>query len=340
MLKILQARLQQYVNCELPDVQAGFRKGRGTRDQIANICWITEKAREFQTSIYFCFIDYAKSSDCVDHNKLWKILKEMEKPDHLTCLLRNLYAGQEATVRTGHGTTDWFQIKRGVLRQGCILSPWLFNLYAEYIMRNAWLDKAQAGIKIARRNITNLRYKDDTTLMAESKKELKSLLMKVKEESEKVGLKLNIQKTKIMTSGPITSWQTDGETIETVRNFILGGSKISADGDCSHEIKRCLLLGRKAMTNLDSILNSRDITLSTKVHLVKTMVFPVVMYGCASWTIKKAEHQRIDAFELWCWRRFLRVPWTARRSNQSILMEISPEYSLEGLRLKLQYFGH
>ena len=186
MLKILQARLQQYVNCELPDVQAGFRKGRGTRDQIANICWITEKAREFQTSIYFCFIDYAKSSDCVDHNKLWKILKEMEKPDHLTCLLRNLYAGQEATVRTGHGTTDWFQIKRGVLRQGCILSPWLFNLYAEYIMRNAWLDKAQAGIKIARRNITNLRYKDDTTLMAESKKKLKSLLMKVKEESEKL----------------------------------------------------------------------------------------------------------------------------------------------------------
>ena len=177
--------------------------------------------------------------------------------------------------------------------------------------------------------------------MAESKKELKSLLMKVKEESEKVGLKLNFQKTKIMASGPITSWQIDGETVETVSDFIFWGSKITADGDCSHEIKRCLLLGRKVMINLDSILKSRDITLPKKVGLVKAMVFPVVMYGCESWTIKKAEFQ-IDAFELWCWRRLWRVPWTARRSNQSILKEISPEYSSEGLmlKLKLQYFGH
>ena len=204
MLKILQARLQKYVNCELPDVQAGFRKGRGIRDQIANIRWIIQKAREFQKNIYFCFIDYAKVFDCVDHHKLWRILKEMGIPDDLTCLLRNLYAGQEATVRTGCGTTDWFQIRKRV-RQGCILSPCLFNLYAEYIMRNAGLDEAQAGIKIAGRNIKNLRYVDDTTLMAESEKELKSLLMKVKEESEKVGLKLNIQKTKIMASSPITS---------------------------------------------------------------------------------------------------------------------------------------
>ena len=182
MLKILQARLQQYVNRELPDVQAGFRKGRRTRDQIANIRWIIEKAREFQKNIYFCFIDYAKAFDCVDHNKLWKILKEMEILDHLTCLLRNVYAGQEATVRTGHGTTEWFQIGKGV-HQGCILSPCLFNFYAEYIMRNAGLEETQAEIKIAGRNINNLRYAD-TTLMAESK-ELKSLLMKVKDESEK-----------------------------------------------------------------------------------------------------------------------------------------------------------
>ena len=202
---ILQARLQQYVNRELPDVQAGFRKGRGTRDQIANIRWIIEKAREFQKNIYFCFIDYTKGFDCVDQNKLWEILKDMGIPDHLTCLLRNLYAGQEATVRTGHGTTGWFQIRKGV-PQGCILSPCLFNLYAEYIMRNTGLEEAQAGIKITRRNIDNLRYADDTTLMAESEEELKSLLMKVKEESEKVGLKLNIQKMKIMASGPITSW--------------------------------------------------------------------------------------------------------------------------------------
>ena len=172
--------------------------------------------------------------------------------------------------------------------------------------------------------------------MAESEEELKSLLMKVKEESEKVGLKLNIQKTKIMASSPITSWQIDGETVETVTGFILGGSKITADGDCSHEIKKYLLLGRKAMTNLDSILKSRDITLSTKVCLVRAMVFPVVMYGCENWTIKKAEGQRINAFELWCWRRLLRVPLTARRSNQLILKEISPEYSLEGLMLKLK----
>ena len=184
-------------------------------------------------------------------------------PDHLTCLLRNLYADQEARVRTGHGTTDWFQIGKGVC-QGCILSPCLFNLYAEYIMRNAGLEEAQAGIKIVRRNINNLRYADDTTLLAESEEEVKSLLMKVKEESEKVGLKLDIQKTKIMASGPITSWEIDGETVETVSDFILRGSKITADGDCSHEIKRHLLLGRKAMTNLDNILKSRDITLPTK----------------------------------------------------------------------------
>ena len=172
-----------------------------------------EKAREFQKNIYFCFIGYAKAFDCVDHNKLWKILKEMGIPDHLPCFLRNLYAGQEATVRTGHGTTDWFQIGKGV-GQGCILSPYLFNFYAEYIMRNAGLEEAPAGIKISRRNINNLRYADDTTLMAESEEKLKSLLMKVKEESEKVGLKLNIQKTKIMASGPITSWEIDGETVE------------------------------------------------------------------------------------------------------------------------------
>ena len=195
-------------------------------------------------------------------------------------------------------------------------------------MRNAGLEEAQAGIKIARRNINNLRYADYTTLMAESEEELKSLLMKVKGESEKVGLKLNIQKTKIMAAGPITSWEIDGETVETVSDFILGGSKITADGDCSHEIKRCLLFGRKVMTNLDSILKSRDISLPTKVCLVKAMIFPVVMYGCESWTVKKAECRRIDDSELWCWRRLLRVPWTARRSNQSILKEINPGCSL------------
>ena len=211
-------------------------------------------------------------------------------------------------------------------------------------MRNAGLEETQAGIKIARRNINSLRYADDTTLMAKSEEELKSLLIKVKEESENVGLIVNIQKTKIMASGPITSWEIDAETVETVSDFIWGEgvSKITADVDCSYEIKRRLLLGRKVVTNLDSIFKSRDITLPTKVRLVKAMVFPVVMYGCESWTIKKAEHRRIDGFELWCWRRLLRVPWTVRRFNQSILKEISPEYSLEGLmlKLKLPFFGH
>ena len=202
-------------------------------------------------------------------------------------------------------------------------------------MRNAGLGEAQAGMKISRRNINNLRYADDTTLLAESK-ELKSLLMNVKEESDKVGLKLNIQKTKIMASGPIISWHIDGETVETVSDFMFLGSKITTDGDCSHEIKRRLLLGRKVMINLDSILKSRDITLLRKVHLIKAMVFAVVMYGCESWTIKKAECRRIDAFELWCWRRLLRVSWTARRSSQSILKEISPGISLEGMMLNLK----
>uniref|UniRef100_A0A670K5H4 ribonuclease H n=1 Tax=Podarcis muralis TaxID=64176 RepID=A0A670K5H4_PODMU len=340
-LKFYKAGLSSMWTENSQKLQAGFRRGRGTRDQIANMRWIMEKAREFQKDIYFCFIDYAKAFDCVDHSKLWQVLKEMGVPDHLICLLRNLYVGQEATVRTGYGTTDRFKIGKGV-RQGCILSPWLFNLYAEFIIRKAGLDESQAGIKIARRNINNLRYADDTTLMAESEEELKNLLMRVKEESAKYGLKLNIKKTKIMATGPITSWQIEGEEMEAVRDLTFLGSMITADGDSSHEIKRRLLLGRKAMANLGSILKIRDITLPTKVCIVKAMVFPVVMYGSESWTIKKADRRRIDAFELWCWRRLLRVPWTARRSNVSILKEISPECSLEGqiVKLRLQYFGH
>ena len=226
---------------------------------------------------------------------------------------------------TRHGTTNWFQIGKGVC-QGYILSPCLFKLYAEYIMRNARLDEPQAGIKMAGRNNNNLRYTNDITLMAESKEELKSLLMKMKE-SEKAGLKLNIQKTKIMASSPITLWQIDRETMETVTDFIMGGFKITVDGNISHEIKLHLLLGRKAMTNLDSILKNRDITLLTKVCLVKAVVFSIVMYGCESWTIK-TEHWRTVAFELWCWIRLLRVPWAPRKSNQSILKEMNPQYLL------------
>ena len=225
-------------------------------------------------------------------------------PDHLTCLWRNLYAGQEATVRTGHGTVDWFQIGKGVC-QGCILSPCLFNFYAEYIIRNAGLEEAQAGIKIAGRNINNLRYwylrchQIRHHSFGWKWRRTKEPLDESERGEEKVGIRLNIQKTKIMASGPITSWQIDGETVSD----FFWVSKITTDGDCSHEIKRCLLLGRKVMTNLDSILKSRDIALSTKVRLVKAMVFPLVMYGCESWNIKKAECWRIDGFELWCWRK-------------------------------------
>ena len=330
--------------------------------------------------------------------------------DHLTCLLRNLYAGQETTVRTRHRAMDWFKIRKGVC-QGCLLSPCLFNLYAEYIIQNTGLDESQTGIKIVRRNINNLTYADDTTLMGESKEELKSLLMRVKAVREKGVLKLSIQNIKIMASSPVTSWQIDWENAETVTDFIFLGSKITVDSDCSHEIKRHLLLGRKvkvkslshvwlfmtswtigssihgisrqeywselsypsgydlgsnsglphyrqtlyhlshqgspsgkkAMTNLDNVLKSRDITLPTKVHIVKSMVFPVVTYGRESWTIKNAERWRIDAFKPWCQhQRLLRIPWTARRSNKSILKEFNPEYSLERLILKLnlQSFGH
>ena len=224
----------------------------------------------------------------------------MRISDDLICLLRNLYAGQEGTVKTKHGTMNWFKIGKGV-RQGCILSSCLFNFYAEYIAQNAGLDESQARIKIDRRDINNLRYADVTTLMAESEEELKSLLMRVKEESEKPGLKLNIQKMKIIAPSPITSWQIEGENVEAVTDFIFLGSRITVDSDCSYEIKRHLLLGKKAMTNKDSVLKSRDITLLTKVHIVRAMVFPVFMCGCVSWTIKKAKHQRINASELRCW---------------------------------------
>ena len=266
-----------------------------------------------------------------------KFFKEMGIPDNLTSLTRNLYTGQEATVRTGHGTTDWFQIGKGV-HQNCI-----FTVYLTYMKSTSCETPGWMKHKLESRSLGEIPITSDMQitppLRQKSEEKLKSLL-KVKEESEKPGLKLNIQKTKIMASGPITSWQIDGEKMETVTDFIFSGSKITADGDCSHEIKRCLLLGRKAMASLDSVLKSRDITLLTKVH--KAVVFPAVMYGCENWTINKAEHCRIDTFELWCWGRLLRVPWTARRSNQSILKEISPGCSLEGLmlKLKLQYFVH
>ena len=286
----------------------------------------------------------------MDHNKLWKILRDgtTRLPDLPP---KNLSSRKEATVRTEHGTMNWFKIGKGVL-QGCIMSLCLFNLYAKYIMWNAGLDELQAGIKTARRNINNLRY-DDTTLRAKIEEELKGLLMIVNEDSEKAGLKLNIQKTKIIVSSPITSWQIEEKKWQQWQTIFFG-SKITVDGDCSHEIKKCLFLRRKAMTNLDSVLKSRDITLLKKIYIVKAMVFLVAMYRCENQIIKKAECWRIEAFELWCWRKLMKVPWTGRRSNQvsciagriftrwatretkkSCLMKVKEESEKVGLKLSI-----
>jgi len=341
MLKIIQRRLEPFLEREMPVTQAGFRKGRGTRDQIANLRWLMEKAREYQKEFYLCFIDYSKAFDCVDHEKLWSVLHEMGVPKHLIVLMKNLYTKQQASVKTDYGNTNWFNIGKGV-RQGCILSPYLFNLYAEHIMRKASIDEAAGGIKIGGRNINNLRYADDTTILAETVDDLQYLLRKVKEESAAAGLKLNMKKTFVMTNGPIQEFHIDNDQVEIVKEFIFLGSNINTDGNCSNEIKRRLLMGRRAMVSLDKLIKSKDVSLATKIKIIKTMVFPVTMYGCESWTIKQADRKKIDAFELWCWRRLLRVPWTEKRTNKSVLQEIKPECSLEAsmVKLKLSYFGH
>jgi hypothetical protein len=265
----------------------------------------------------------------------------MGVPKHLIILMKNLYTNQQASVKTDYGNTNWFNIGKGV-RQGCILSPYLFNLYAEHIMRKAGIDEAAGGIKIGGRNINNLRYADDTTILAETADDLQYLLRKVKEESAAAGLKLNMKKTFVMTNGPIQEFHIDNDQVEIVKEFIFLGSSINNDGSCSNEIKRRLLMGRKAMVSLDKLIKSKDVSLATKIKIIKTMVFPVTMYGCESWTIKQADRRKIDAFELWCWRRLLRVPWTEKRTNKSVLQEIKPECSLEAsmVKLKLSYFGH
>ena len=307
-----------------------------------SIPWAHIEVAVVEVNIYFCFIErlYAKAFDCVDHNKLWKILKEIRIPDHLTCLLRNLCAGQEATVGTGHGTTDWFQIMKGVC-QGCILSPCLFNLYAEYIMRNAGLEEAQAGIKIAGRNINNLRYADDTTLMAKSKEELKSLLLKVKEESKKVGLKLNFQKAKIMASCPITSWQIHGETMETVTDFIFLGFKITADGDCSHEMKTVAPWKKSYDQPRQHIKNQRHYFAKKGPS---SQSYDFSSHHVCMWELgyKDSRAPKNEHFWTVVLEKTLESPLDCKEIQPVHLKGISHEYSLEGLmlKLKLQYFGH
>jgi exonuclease III len=341
LLKVLQGRLEPYMEREMPAEQAGFRRGRGTRDQIANLRWIMEGTREYQKEIFMCFLDYSKAFDCVDHDKLWIGLRTMGVPEHLILLIKSVYKEQEATVRTAFGNTDWFKIGKGV-RQGCILSPYLFNMYSEYIMRKAGLEEEEAGIKIGGIKINNLRYADDTTLMAEGEEDLRRLLRKIKEESLRFGLKLNMSKTKIMTTGRCDGFDIDGENVEVVKSFIFLGSRIEDDGGCEADVRRRLMLGRSAMIALNKIMKDKDVSRWTKIRIIKAMVFPVTMYGCESWTLRKRERKKIDAFELWIWRRLLRVPWTAKRTNQSILNEVRPEFSIEALMLKqrLSYFGH
>ena len=302
---------------------------------------IMETSREFQKPLYMCFIDYSKAFDCVDHPKMWNVLRDMGIPEHLIILMRNLYSGQEATVRTEAGQTGWFTVGKGV-RQGCILSPYLFNLYSENIMREAELEAAELGVQIGGRTITNLRYADDTTIIAESEADLKTLLRKIRDASIKQGLRLNLRKTKVMSTGNLAAFELDGDDIQVVDRFTFLGSEVAAVGGCSGEIRRRIALGRVAMNGLRPIMKDRGVLVKTKMRLVNVLVFPVVLYGSESWTMTKADRRRVDAFEMWCWRRVLRISWTERVTNKEVLARTSPHMSLEAMALKhkLSYFGH
>ena len=341
LLKIIQKRLTPYIDREISIEQAGFIKGRGTRDQIANIRWILEKVREVKKEIYFCFIDYSKAFDCVDHNTMWLVMRKIGIPEHLIILIKNLYHKQEAHVRTMYGPTDWFEISKGV-RQGCILSPYLFNLYGEIIMRNAGLYDNNIGIKVHGRAINNLRYADDTTLIAETKEDLGELIRNVKKASKEAGLLLNLKKTEVMTTAELNNVEVDGESIEVVQEFNFLGCTLTRTSDHTKEIRRRLMLGRKAMTNLTTIMKDKNITLNTKIRITEALVFPVVTYGSETWVIRKAEMKKIEAFELWVWRRLLRVPWTSRRTNEWVLGQIKTERSLLNTirKRQLTYYGH
>uniref|UniRef100_W5N9W4 Reverse transcriptase domain-containing protein n=1 Tax=Lepisosteus oculatus TaxID=7918 RepID=W5N9W4_LEPOC len=324
LLKIIQQCLRLVIEAELPDSQAGFKRGRGTRDHISNLRWIMEKCHEHQKNIYICFIDYSKAFNWIEHNKLWKALQELGVSAHLIQLIRSFYKDQVAT----HGDTEWFKIEKGV-QQGCILSRFLFNLYAGVIMRKL----EEIGVKIGGRNINNLRYADDTTLLAEMEDGLKYLILRIKKESEKISLHLNIKKTKIMTTAG------NGAVKITINSEEIEASRFSAS--CSPEIRRFIALGCSAMLSMHQIWKSKEISLTTECKMVHAIVFPISMYGFESWTLKKADQKRMDAFELWCWRRLLRIPWTARVTNKEALKHITPEISLVGkdTRFRLTYFG-
>ena len=298
-----------------------------------------EVSREYQRNVYLCFIDYSKAFDCINHNRLWLSLRSMGILEHLIVLMKNLYEGQEATVHTSLGDTEWFGISKGV-QQGCILSPYLFNLYAEKIMCKAELDEDGLGVGGVR--LTNLQYVDDTTLMAESTEDLKMLITKVKEESANAGLYLNIKKTKVIVTDNTSEFHMDGDKIEVVQSFNFLGSLLNKDGTSSEEIKRRLDPARVAMVKLKYLIKSSRLTKESKIKMVRTVIIPIAMYGCESWTIRKQERHCIDVFELWCWRRMLKIPWTKKEMNKSVVQKICPESSLEAaiVKQRLKYFGH
>ena len=340
LLKIIQSRFEGFLDREVAPEQAGFRKKRGTRDHISNIRRIIEAANERQNKVYFCFIDYSKAFDCVDHGKLWKSMLDMGASKHLVYLLQQLYENQEATVRTEHGDCKWFKIGKGV-RQGCILSPLLFNIYAEMIMRNV-TEKHAGGFKIGGSLITNLRYADDTTLLACTKEELINIIMAVKKESLKFGLRLNVKKTKVMSNTDLDEVMIEGDKIEIVNEFNFLGSSINAEGDSTPEIKRRIVLGKATMTKLKALWKNKQLTKVTKIRLVKALVYPVVTYASETWVMKKRDKNRIEAFEMWCWRRLLNISWTDHITNKDVLERVGNPTALlcEIVKLKLSFFGH
>ena len=344
LLHILNERLRPHIERELPPEQAGFRRGRGTRDHIANIRHIIEKCKEYRRKVYLCFIDYSKAFDCVRYGPLWKALEALGIPRHLIHLMKNLYDGQLACVRTAFGNSEWFSLGQGV-RQGCILSPTLFNMYAEYIMRKV-LDGWHGGISIGGWQLNNLRYADDTTLLATSLQELSVLVSRVKRESEMMGLHLNVTKTKLMIigeeDGDNDQLTVDGQEIEKVKQFNFLGSLITTEGGCDKEIRRRVAMARSAMTQLSKIWANRGITKTTKVRLVQALIFPIATYACETWTLTSASCKKINAFEMWCWRRMLRITWIMKRTNNSVLQEVNVKNRLLGIinSHTLSYFGH
>ena len=343
LLKIIHKRMESTIERELPDSQAGFRKSRGTRDHIANMRWIMERQREYGQKVYICFIDYSKAFDCINHELMWKTLGEMGIPKHLIQLLRGLYEDQIAVIRTEYGDTDRFKIRKGV-RQGCILSPVLFNMYAERIMRQAGMDEAEEGIKIAGRIMNNLRYADDTTLLAGKKTDLVELIRRLKSESEKAGLYFNIKKTKIMSTEEEDSFEIDGEEIETVTSFTFLGSVIEKEGKCDMEINRRVAIGKAAMNGLEKIWKDKHVSIDTKKRLVKALIIPTVTYGSETWTMTKKMKKKINACEMWIWRKMQRISWMEKRTNDWVRMDIGieKEETLQQtvLRAKLRFFGH